>query len=599
MEKKLLTRADQKVEDTWDLSSLYPSDEAFSKDAELLEQKVEAFKAFQGTLANGAENFLNLLKSYDELHGIFSNLMVYANQKYHQDTANAVYQQMSTEIEIMGTRISEAGSWMDPEILALPEETIQGYFAEKPELENYRRFLYLITREREHVLDAKTEALLSRAGELGSAPSNIFAMFNNADIRFNDIEDENGEKRPLTQGSYVPSLESRDRVLRKNAFESMYAVHKQYRNTIASVYYSNLKQADFFAKERGFAGAMDEALFKTEIPSEVYTNLLDAIHEALPLMHRYVTLRKKMLKVPELHMYDVYVPIVETPDKKYTFDEAEQIVKQGLAVLGEDYQALLQKGFDERWIDKYENTGKRTGAYSWGTYSSNPFVLMNFHGSLDNVFTLAHEMGHSLHTYHSNRTQTRINAHYRIFVAEVASTCNESLLLHDLLERTEDVEEKKYLINHFLDTIKGTIFRQTMFAEFEMLTHEVVRNGGALPSEQICGIYLNLNKKYFGEDMISDPEIAFEWQRIPHFYTPFYVYQYATGLSAALAISSKILAGEEGIVEKYKKFLSGGNSMSPIDLLKICDVDMSSPEPVKQAMGVFEQYLGMLEEYVK
>lgn len=595
-QKKILTRDQQKIEDTWDLSTLYVSDEAFQAESEELEKKIEEFKALKGTLSDGAEAFLHMLKSYENINYLFERQMVYANQRYHQDTTNAFYQQMSGEVQIMGTMLGESLSWLEPEILSLPENTIQGYFEKMPEMETYRRFVYQITRRREHVLDEKTEALLSRVGDLGNAPSNIYSMFNNADIVFPDVEDSEGNRYPLTQGNYISYLESKDRVLRKNAFETLYSVYRQYRNSIAATYYANAKQADFFAKERGYDGAMEEALFQTEIPVDVYKNLIDTIHSRLPLMYRYVRLRKKLLNVDELHMYDVYTSIAECPEKKYTFKEAEEIVKRGLAPLGEDYQALLQEGFDNRWIDKYENVGKRTGAYSWGAYKTNPFVLMNFQGTLDNVFTLAHEMGHSLHSYHSNKAQECINAGYRIFVAEVASTCNEAILIHDLLKRTDDKQEKRYLINHFLDQFKGTMYRQTMFAEFEMLTHDVVKQGGMLTSEQLCDIYMNLNKKYFGEDMISDPEIAFEWERIPHFYTPFYVYQYATGFSAAIAISSKILAGEPGIVEKYKKFLSGGSSMSPIDLLKICDVDMSSPKPVEQALDVFEEYLKMMEE---
>jgi oligoendopeptidase F len=421
-------------------------------------------------------------------------------------------------------------------------------------------------------------------------------MFNNADVRFADVLDGEGNRHPLTQGNYISYLESKDRVLRKNAFHAVYEVYGQFRNTLAAAYYANAKQADFFAKERKYDGAMAQALYQTEIPQEVYHNLLETIHSRLPLMHRYVRLRKKLLNLDELHLYDTYTPIVECPDKTYSFEEAKAIVKRGLAPLGEEYQALLQEGFDNRWIDIYENVGKRTGAYSWGAYGTHPVVLLNFHGTLDHVFTLAHEMGHAMHTYYSNKAQSCLDAGYRIFVAEVASTCNEALLIHDLMERTEDPVQKKYLINHFLDQFKGTMYRQAMFAEFELLTHEIVRQGGVLTSDQICEIYLDLNKKYFGEDMVCDPQIAYEWERIPHFYTPFYVYQYSTGFAAAIAISSKILAGEPGILENYKKFLSGGNSMSPIDLLKICGVDMSSTKPVEEALDVFDEYLDKMEQ---
>lgn len=445
------------------------------------------------------------------------------------------------------------------------------------------------------MLDAQAEALMSRIGELGGAPANIYSMFNNADIRFPEVEDAAGEKHPLTHGLYISYMESKDRTLRKNAFHALHTAYSQFQNTLASIYYANAKQADFFAKERNYSNAMEAALDASSIPVKVYHNLIETMHKALPQMHRYVRLRKKLLNVPELHMYDVYTPMVERPEKEYIFEEAKEIVKRGLAPLGEDYQALLQEGFDNRWIDVYENEGKRTGAYSWGAYGTHPYVLLNYNNTLNNVFTLAHEMGHALHSWHSDHAQNYLNAGYRIFVAEVASTCNEALLIHDLMDRTQDETEKKYLINYFLEQFKSTMFRQTMFAEFEMITHSIVERGGMLTAEQICSIYKELNEKYFGEDMISDPEIAYEWARIPHFYTPFYVYQYATGFAAAIAISSKILSGEPGIVEKYKQFLSGGCSQDPIDLLKICGVDMSAPEPVEEALQVFAQYLDQME----
>lgn len=606
---EIMTRDQQRVEDTWNMQDMYATEELFSEDAELLEKCIEELQGMQGTLKQGAQQLLKALKLYAKASEIYEKLYVYANQKYHENTANAKYQQMSGEMQIIGTRLSQAVSWMEPELLAIPQEVLEGYFsadmadqkgsqtdnAEARELAKFRRFVEQITRKRDHVLDAQTEALMARVGELGKAPSNIYSMFNNADVRFPDVAGEDGQKVAMTAGTFISHMQSRDRTLRKNAFEGLYSVYEQFINTLAATYYANLKQADFFAKEHHYKNAMEAALNENAIPVPVYTNLIQAINERLPLMHRYVKLRKKLLGVEELHMYDVYVPIVERPEKEYSLEEAKQIVKRGLAPLGEDYLALLQEGFDNRWIDVYENRGKRTGAYSWGAYGIHPYVLLNFHGTLNNVFTLAHEMGHALHSWHSDHAQPYLYAGYKIFVAEVASTCNESLLIHDLLERSTDETERKYLINYFLDQFKSTMYRQAMFAEFEMLTHQVVEQGGMLTAEQISELYLTLNKKYFGEDMVSDPQIAYEWARIPHFYTPFYVYQYSTGFAAAIAISSKILKGEPGIVEKYKKFLSGGCSMDPIDLLKLCDVDMSTPEPVHAALDVFEEYLEELE----
>lgn len=589
-QNSVINREQQKTEDTWNMQDLYATEELFQEDAEKLSCMMEEFSSMKGSLGKGEPELLKTLQLYEQMNEVFESLYVYAFQKYHEDTTNPKYQQMSGEMQIIASNLSQAVSWMEPELLSLPENAF-----EREKLAKYKRFILQIVRQKAHVLDDEKEALLARAGELGQSPSNIFSMFNNADIRFPEVEDTEGTKRVLTVGNYISFMQSKDRVLRRNAFEALYSVYGQFINTLAATFYANLKQADFFAKEHRYQNAMECSLDTGNIPVAVYKNLVQAVNDRLPLMHRYVRLRKKLLGLEELHMYDVYAPMVEVPDQTYSFEEAKQIVKAALAPLGEDYQKVLQQGFDNRWIDVYENRGKRTGAYSWTAYGTHPYVLLNYHGTLDDVFTLAHEMGHALHSWYSNENQPYLYAGYLIFVAEVASTCNEALLIHDLLERSKDKKERMYLINHFLEQFKGTMYRQTMFAEFEMITHGVVEQGGMLTAEQINGIYLNLNKKYFGEDMVSDGQIAYEWARIPHFYTPFYVYQYATGFAAAIAISSKILAGEPGIVEKYKKFLSGGCSMDPIDLLKICGVDMSSPEPIQEALDVFERYLEEME----
>ena len=589
-QNSVINREQQKTEDTWNMQDLYATEELFQEDAEKLSCMMEEFSSMKGSLGKGEPELLKTLQLYEQMNEVFESLYVYAFQKYHEDTTNPKYQQMSGEMQIIASNLSQAVSWMEPELLSLPENAF-----EREKLAKYKRFILQIVRQKAHVLDDEKEALLARAGELGQSPSNIFSMFNNADIRFPEVEDTEGTKRVLTVGNYISFMQSKDRVLRRNAFEALYSVYGQFINTLAATFYANLKQADFFAKEHRYQNAMECSLDTGNIPVAVYKNLVQAVNDRLPLMHRYVRLLKKLLGLEELHMYDVYAPMVEVPDQTYSFEEARQIVKAALAPLGEDYQKVLQQGFDNRWIDVYENRGKRTGAYSWTAYGTHPYVLLNYHGTLDDVFTLAHEMGHALHSWYSNENQPYLYAGYLIFVAEVASTCNEALLIHDLLERSKDKKERMYLINHFLEQFKGTMYRQTMFAEFEMITHGVVEQGGMLTAEQINGIYLNLNKKYFGEDMVSDGQIAYEWARIPHFYTPFYVYQYATGFAAAIAISSKILAGEPGIVEKYKKFLSGGCSMDPIDLLKICGVDMSSPEPIQEALDVFERYLEEME----
>lgn len=593
-----MKRQEQQVENTWRLEDIYENEDLFSQDAERLDARMDQFAGLQGTLKDGSEALLKVMQLYEEMNQIFEKLYVYANQRNHEDTANTKYQKMSGEMNIVAARLSQVTAWLESEILELDEAVLRQEMELEPELKKYDWFLIQITRKKAHILDKEKEALMARVGELAQTPSNVFAMFNNADITFPEITDEKGEKRKLTVGTFISCMESKDRILRQHAFQALYGEYKQYINTLSAAYYGNAKQADFFAKERHYANAMEEALDGSNIPVSVYQNLIETMKKRLPAMYRYVALRKKLLGYEELHMYDVYVPMVDTPEKKYSFEEAKEMVKRALAPLGEDYQALLQKGFDNRWIDVYENEGKRTGAYSWGAYGTHPYVLLNYHGSLNDVFTLAHEMGHALHSWHSDHKQPYLYAGYKIFVAEVASTCNEALLISDLLKRTNDQTERKYLINYFLDQFKGTMYRQTMFAEFEMLTHDIVSQGGVLTAEQLCELYLTLNKKYFGEEMISDPEIAYEWARIPHFYTPFYVYQYATGFAAAIAISSKILKGEEGIVEKYKQFLSGGSSMDPIDLLKLCDVDMSTPQPVEEALDVFESYLSELEKSI-
>ena len=593
-----MKRQEQQVENTWRLEDIYENEDLFSQDAERLDARMDQFAGLQGTLKDGSEALLKVMQLYEEMNQIFEKLYVYANQRNHEDTANAKYQKMSGEMNIVAARLSQVTAWLESEILELDEAVLRQEMELEPELKKYDWFLIQITRKKAHILDKEKEALMARVGELAQTPSNVFAMFNNADITFPEITDEKGEKRKLTVGTFISCMESKDRILRQHAFQALYGEYKQYINTLSAAYYGNAKQADFFAKERHYANAMEEALDGSNIPVSVYQNLIETMKKRLPTMYRYVALRKKLLGYEELHMYDVYVPMVDTPEKKYSFEEAKEMVKRALAPLGEDYQALLQKGFDNRWIDVYENEGKRTGAYSWGAYGTHPYVLLNYHGSLNDVFTLAHEMGHALHSWHSDHKQPYLYAGYKIFVAEVASTCNEALLISDLLKRTNDQTERKYLINYFLDQFKGTMYRQTMFAEFEMLTHDIVSQGGVLTAEQLCELYLTLNKKHFGEEMISDPEIAYEWARIPHFYTPFYVYQYATGFAASIAISSKILKGEEGIVEKYKQFLSGGSSMDPIDLLKLCDVDMSTPQPVEEALDVFESYLSELEKSI-
>lgn len=593
---KLMKREEQKKENTWALEDLYINDDAWKSDGVRLQFAIDELKEYDGKLQDSAGKLLECLKAYADADCLLEAYYVYANERYHQDTANFYYQGFAGEAEIKMNLLQAAVSYMVPQILAIPKEKLDEFYSEEPELLEYRIFIENIQRQKEHTLDEKGEAMLAAANEVAKGASNIYSMFNNADVRFADIKDEKGETVPLTQGRFVTFMENQDRRVRQEAFTSLYATYKQNINTVAAMFDANARASAFFAKERLYDSALEAALDDSEIPVEVYHKLIETVHDNLDAMYDYVALRKKLLGVDELHMYDVYVPMVKGVEKKYTFEEAKALVLEGLAPLGEDYLKLLKEGFDNRWIDVYENEGKRTGAYSWGAYGVHPYVLLNFQGTLNHVFTLAHEMGHALHSHYSDANQPYLYAGYKIFVAEVASTCNEALLIHYLLEKTEDKKEKAYLINYFLEQFKGTLFRQTMFAEFEMMTHDMVKEGKTLTADVLCDTYRKLNEIYFGPDMVIDEEIAYEWARIPHFYTPFYVYQYATGFTAAIAISSRILKGEEGAVEDYKRFLSGGSSMSPIELLRLCKVDMTESRPVEEALNVFREYLNRMQE---
>lgn len=591
----VMKREEQKKENCWAIEDLYPTNEAWQKDYEKLEKSIPELSTYAGKISENMEMLLKFLDLDSELSLLGERIYVYANQRLHENTGNALYQEMSGKAMTLLVKKDAATAFFRPELLQIPEEAIKNEMEKNEKLAFYRRYLLEFYRKKDHILSDEIEEVLANAGEMSDSPSDIFSMFNNADIRFEPVIDENGNKREVTHGTYISLLEDKSKLVRKSAFENLYAQYKKYKNTLAAMYRANVKQHVFFAKTRKYNSSLEYGLSGAHIPEEVYHQLIDTVNEYLPLMHRYVELRTKYLGEEQIHMYDLYVPMVEGVDMKIPFEEAKKIVYDGLAPLGDDYRNVLKEGFENRWIDIYENEGKRSGAYSWGAYGTHPYVLMNYQDNLNNVFTLAHEMGHALHSYFSDESQPYIYAGYRIFVAEVASTCNESLLIHDLLEHAKNREEKAYLVNYFLDQFKGTLFRQTMFAEFEKITHTMVEKGETLTPENICEIYYNLNKKYYGDKMCVDEEIAMEWARIPHFYTPFYVYQYATGFSAAIAISRKILAGDKEVLSGYKKFLHSGGSMDPIDLLKLAGVDMTKKEPIVEAMGLFEQLLSEME----
>ena len=597
--EQILTRQEARREDTWALEDLYENEAACRKAAEEVAKKVDSFRQYRQSIGQGAKELCAALKAYSSMNQLFERVYVYANQKLHEDMGNAASQKLAGDVEVLANQLRANTAFLEPEILKLSGETLEQWVQEEPDLLLYRYFLEQILKEKAHTLSAKEEEVLSRAAEIGQGPSNIYAMFNNADIAFEDAAGADGEKFALTQGRYIQYMESQDRVLRQSAFQNLYKPYRQFANTLASVYDANARQAAFFAKEHRYSSAREAALSANHIPESVYDQLIEAVHDHLSLLHRYMKVRKKAMKLDEMHMYDIYVPLVKDVTMKISFEEAKTIVERGLAPLGEEYLSVLKEGFENRWIDVYENKGKRTGAYSWGAYGVHPYVLMNYQGNLNNVFTLAHEMGHALHSYYSDRKQPYLYAGYSIFVAEVASILNESLLIHDLMERTEDKLEKAYLVNYFLEQFRTTLYRQTMFAEFENLTHRTVKEGGTLTADDLKEVYGKLNEDYFGPEVTVDEEIRYEWARIPHFYTPFYVYQYATGFSAAIAISSKILKGEPQIVEKYKEFLSGGSSMTPIELLKLCGVDMTKKEPVTEALQIFDEYLQKMEQLLE
>ncbi|MBQ3482368.1 MAG: oligoendopeptidase F [Oscillospiraceae bacterium] len=595
-EKQIPKRSEVPVEFTWDLRDMFPSDEAWKAEYEALKEMPARLEAFRGHLGDSAETLLEFFRLQDELSLRLHPLHTYASCSSDADTSNGFYQDMVGKAYSTYVAIASAGAFATPEIMAIDEDRLNLFYVAQPELETYRRSIYQIRRRAAHILSGECEALLASAGEMAETPDKVGSIFRNADIRFDPARDEKGEEHPLTNGTFVPLLESADRTLRRSAFESYYAGMGAFRNTLAATLNGEFRQRLFFSRARRYPDTLSAALDETEVPTEVYTNLIQAVHANLDKMYRYVALRRRLLGVDELHMYDVYTPIVEGAARKIDFEEAKATVLEALGVLGEDYTDLLREGFDHRWLDVYENEGKRGGAYSTGGARPHPYVLLNHKDTLDSMFTLAHEMGHALHSWHSCRFQPVNTSGYVIFVAEVASTCNEVLLMRHLLGKTTDKTERAYLINHFLDSFKGTVYRQTMFAEFELMMGRMAEAGETLTADSLCEKYLSLNKLYFGPDMISDDEIALEWTRIPHFFYNYYVFQYATGFSAAVAIANRILSEGESAVRDYKKFLSGGSSTDPIGLLKIAGVDMSSPEPVNSALALFGELVDEMEK---
>ena len=592
---KIPARADVPAKDKWAIQDLFATDDDWRAALAKAKEFIPRITAFRGRLAESGAALLSFFRLDDEISLAFDALVHYAQRRSDEDTRVAAYQEMVSQVTRFAVEIQSAAAFETPELLAISDEDMNRLYAEAPELELYRLNIDRIRRRREHVLSDKEEAILAAAGEMAASPDDIYSMLNDADLKFPDAVDKDGNKHPVTHSTFIPLMQSYDRVLRKSAFDSLYSVYGQFRNTSAATLSAQLKQLLFFANVRKYPSTLDAALDGNEVPTEIYRNLIDAVHRSFAPMYRYVALRKKLLSVDELHMYDLYVPVVDGVEMKFTFEEAKEIALKALAPLGEDYLNLLREGFANGWIDVYENEGKRSGAYSAGA-RVHPYVLLNFKGTLDDVFTLVHEMGHSIHSYLSNKTQPTAYQDYVIFVAEVASTCNEALLMEYLLSVTTDKKERAYLINHFLEQFRGTLYRQTMFAEFELAANEMTQRGEGTTAEALCAMYKKLNEQYFGPEMNVDEEISLEWARIPHFYYDYYVYQYATGYAAAIALSRRILREGEAAVKDYLGFLSGGCSADPITLLRGAGVDMASPKPIEDATKLFDEMISEMEK---
>lgn len=594
-EKRIPQREEVDAASKWSIEDIYPTDAAWEEDFAKLRGYGEKLASFKGEISASSGKLLEYLRTNDEISVLIDSLVNYAQRKNDEDTRKSEYQDMTARLEGLFVELSNCAAFVTPEILSIPDETLDKFYAECPDLELYRLSITRARREREHILSENEERIMALTGEMMGAPDNIFSMLNDADMKFPDAFDKDGNAHQVTHGSYIPLMHSADRVLRKSAFESLYHVYEQFRNTSAAILSSQVKCLTFRARARKYENTLQAALEGNEVPVSVYKQLIEAVHENMSYMHRYVKLRKKLLGVDELHAYDLYAPIVSDVDFNISFEQAKQEVYDSLAPMGEEYRAIFKEGIDNRWIDVYENEGKRSGAYSAGA-RVHPFVLLNHKDTLDSEFTLAHEMGHAIHSYLSNKNQPVAYADYVIFVAEVASTCNESLLMQHLLKITTDKKRRAYLINYFLEQFRTTLYRQTMFAEFELMINEKVMNGESLTADSLCEMYRELNILYYGEDIVIDKELDMEWARIPHFYYNYYVYQYATGFSAAIALSQRILSEGESAVRDYIGFLSGGCSADPITLLKGAGVDMNSKQPVADALKLFSSLIDEMEE---
>lgn len=590
-----MKRSEISDEYKWSVKDLYSSDELWNNDYEKALKSTQEKSSFEGCVMDSADTLADALSESEKDDYITERLYVYAFMRYYEDTSDGTYQQMSGKAQMLAVKMSEKYSFLVSEIMAADDDKV-ARFLDSDKIKPYRHLLCDMLAKKEHTCSQKEEKLLAMASQMADSPSDIFSKFNNADVKFGKVHDEHGDEKELTSAGFSVFMESRYRNVRKEAFYALYRQYKSYINTLAASYYGNVKQAVFFANARNYESTLQMYLSGSFIPESVYTNLIDTVNNNLDKMHDYVSLRKKTLGVDELHFYDIYAPLTSDYTVKVSYENAKETVLDALKILGDDYVSQVKKGYESGWVDVYENDGKRSGAFSWGAYGTHPYIFLNYTETLNDIFTLIHETGHAMHTYYSNETQPYTYAGYKIFVAEVASTCNEVILIDYLLKHSRSDEEKKYLYGHYLEQFKGTLFRQTMFAEFEMITHRMAQDGEVLNAESLCGTYKKLNEKYFGKDMVIDEEIAYEWARIPHFYTPFYVYQYATGFSAAVAIATKIINGDKEVLHGYREFLKGGSSMHPIELLSLCKIDMSKPDVIQDALNVFGS---LIEDFKK
>lgn len=598
MEKKIPVRSEADPKYTWALEDVYANNDLWKADLEKARALPAQLAAYKGHLGDSAQKLLEFLQLGDGISVLFDSLYGYAQRRSDEDTANSLYQGMTSQAMSAMVAVDAASSFETPELLAIPDDKLEQFYKDEPALETYRLALTRIRNKRAHILSDAEEKLLAAAGEMSQAPDSVYSVFADADLKFPAATDKDGNTHPVTHGTYIPLMHSADRVLRKSAFESLYSVYGQFRNTAAALLSAQVKQLKFYADARKYDSTLQASLDGNYVPTEVYTNLISAVHENMAPMYRYVDLRRKLLGVDELHMYDLYTPIVSDVDVNIPYEEAKQTVYDALACMGDDYRAILKEGFDNRWIDVYENVGKCSGAYSAGL-RKHPYVLLNYSGTLDSMFTLAHEMGHAIHSYLSNKHQPVAYSNYSIFVAEVASTCNEALLMQHLLKTTKDKKRRAYLINYFLEQFRTTLYRQTMFAEFELEINRRNERGESLTAESLNALYHELNHQYFGDDIVIDKEIDLEWARIPHFYYDYYVYQYATGYSAAIALSRRILKEGAPAVKDYIHFLSGGCSTDPISLLRGAGVDMASTTPIHEALQLFDELITEIEQLME